>query len=74
MKIKLPKRASAQLLKRVAKLQSDIDNGTVKFRSSQRYSYQTVAIGHCERGVLLDNTLHIFSKHSDYEKFINRPL
>ncbi|GMQ49689.1 hypothetical protein VB10N_46880 [Vibrio sp. 10N] len=72
MKIKMPKRPSKQLLKRIAKLESSIEQGTAKFRSSRRYNYQTIALGHCERGVLLNDTLHIFSQHSDYEKFVNR--
>ncbi|MGR5178887.1 hypothetical protein [Vibrio mediterranei] len=72
MKIRIPKRASQQLLKRIAKLQSSIENGTAQFRSSRRYNYRTIALGHCERAVLLNDTLHIFSQHSDYEKFVNR--
>ena len=72
MQIKLPKKASSQLIKRVEKLKANIQRGTVKFRITQRYSYKTAVIGHCERAVLLGDTLHIFEKHSEYDRFINR--
>jgi hypothetical protein len=73
MRVKLPKKASVQLIKRVEKLKESISNGTVKFRNTQRYSYRTLAIGYCERVVLVGDILHVFSKHSDYERFINQP-
>lgn len=73
MRVKLPKKASVQLIKRVEKLKDSISSGTIKFRSTQRYNYRTLAIGHCERVVLIGDILHVFSKHSDYERFINQP-
>ncbi|EGR4422221.1 hypothetical protein DDN26_18430 [Vibrio cholerae] len=71
MKIKLPKKAPLSLIKRVDKAKKQIQTGTALLRRSHRFGYMTMALGHCERAVLLNDVLHVFNKHSDYEKFIN---
>ena len=71
MEIQLPKKAPQSLLKRAEKARWQIANGTAKLRKSERYGYWTLAIGSCERGVLLEGTLYVFNKHRDYELFIN---
>ncbi|MFA0356836.1 hypothetical protein AB4525_07955 [Vibrio breoganii] len=72
MDILLPKKASASLKKRAEKLLFKLDAGTIQLRKTERHGYTTAAIGRGERAVILNNVVHIFSKHSDYEKFINR--
>lgn len=71
LQINLPKKAPSSLVKRVEKAVKQINNGTAVIRKSNRFGYRTLTLGHCERAVLIENTLHIFNKHSNYEKFIN---
>lgn len=71
MDIKIPKKSPESLLKRVQKVANQIKDGTAKLRKTERYGYWTIALGHCERAVLIDTTLYIFNKHREYEKFIN---
>jgi hypothetical protein len=71
MKINLPKKAPMSLKKRADKVRKQIMEGTAKLRKTTRFGYQTIAIGHCERAVVVGDTLHIFNKHSEYERFIN---
>ena len=71
MEIRLPKKAPQSLLKRAEKARWQITNGTAKLRKSERYGYWTVVLGYRERIVLFDNSLYVFTKHCEYEKFIN---
>ncbi|NGZ66599.1 hypothetical protein G6Z92_06315 [Vibrio aestuarianus subsp. cardii] len=71
MLIKLPKNSPQSLIKRVEKLKSKLDAGTAIIRKSERYGYPTLALGKYERAVLLQDTIHVFNNHRDYEKFIN---
>ncbi|MEZ8967624.1 hypothetical protein FCV82_02470 [Vibrio breoganii] len=72
MDIQLPKRATAELKKRADKLMAKIESGTIQLRKTERHGYRTAALGRGERAVIIENVVHVFSKHSDYEKFINR--
>ncbi|BBM67936.1 hypothetical protein VA249_45820 (plasmid) [Vibrio alfacsensis] len=72
MKIIYPKKAPSTLIKRTEKAIRMLQNGAANFRTSTRFGYQTLALGHCERMVKIGDTLHIFNRHSDYERFINQ--
>lgn len=72
MKIIYPKNAPLSLQKRTEKALRMLREGATNFRISSRFGYQTLALGHCERLVKIGETMHIFNKHSDYEKFINQ--
>ncbi|NGZ66595.1 hypothetical protein G6Z92_06295 [Vibrio aestuarianus subsp. cardii] len=71
MLVKLPKKAPQSLIKRVDKLKDKIASGKAIIRKSERYGYSTLVLGKCERAVLFQNTIHVFNRHSDYEKWIN---
>lgn len=71
MKVIFPKNAPRTLVKRVDKALEKIANGTASFRKSQRNGYRTLPLGKYERAVLVEDAIHVFNKHSDYEKFIN---
>lgn len=71
MDIQLPKKAPTSLIKRAEKVKHKIIDGTAKLRKSERYGYWTIALGHCERAVLLDGTLFVFNTHRAYERFLN---
>ena len=71
MNLILPKNASLRLIKKSKELLDKFTSGNVRIRKTEKYGYRTVAIGSCERAVLIGNRVHVFSKHSDYERFIN---
>ncbi len=73
MNIIYPKNATETLRKKTKKALGMVEAGAVFFRKSARYGYQTLSLGHCERLVVVGDNVRVFSKHSDYEKFINTP-
>ncbi|EOX3447447.1 hypothetical protein [Vibrio cholerae] len=72
MQIIYPKNASVTLKKKTEKALMMVQKGASFFRTSNRNGYQTLVVGHCERLVKVGDLIRVFSKHSDYEKFINR--
>lgn len=58
-------------LKRAEKVISQIITGSAKLRKTERFGYWTIALGHCERGVIVEDIMYVFNKHKDYESFIN---
>lgn len=72
MNIIYPKNAPEKLRKKTEKALRMLSEGAVRFRVSSRYGYKTLSLGKYERLVKTGESIHIFSKHSDYEKFINQ--
>ena len=71
MKVNYPKNANASLIKKVNNALSKINDGLLRGRKSNRHGYLTYVLGRYERLVVVGDVWHCFSKHSDYEKFIN---
>ncbi|WP_028865234.1 hypothetical protein [Psychromonas aquimarina] len=72
MEIKLPKKCTANLMKKVNKAIQKIDNGVARLRKTEAYGYKTCELGGGDRLVMVNNSAFAFSKHSDYEKFISQ--
>lgn len=73
MQLIFPKRSPVSLIKRTEKALKMLDSGAARYRKSNRFGYRTLDIGHCERLVALGDVIHVFNRHSEYEKFINNP-
>ena len=71
MNINYPKNANASLIKKVNDSLNKINNGLLKARKTNRKGYLSYALGRYERLVVVGDVWHCFSKHSDYERFIN---
>ncbi|EKF9136193.1 TPA: hypothetical protein ACMDSD_003335 [Vibrio cholerae] len=71
MKVIFPKKASISLVKRTHKVLKMLEIGATSFRKTNKYEYKTLAIGNSERLVAVDNVIHVFNRHSDYERFID---
>lgn len=74
LQIQLPKNATAILAGRAQKALAQIEAGTARIRKSERFGYKTLELGRCERAVIVEDTLIVFSKHRDYEKYINKAM
>ena len=71
MKVVYPKKASEKLIKKTRRALQAIQEGQARFRKTERHGYRTLALGRFERVVLIDDVLHVFAQHSNYEKFVN---
>ncbi len=72
MLIIFPKNATNQLKQQTQKTIKKVEVGLLRLRRT-RYGYKTIAIGRCERAVFCGDTCYVFSKHSEYERFIDKP-
>lgn len=74
MKLIFPKKAPESLIKRTEKALKMLEIGAAKYRKSNQYGYRTLDIGNCERLVIIGSIIHVFNRHSEYERFINNPV
>lgn len=72
MQLALPKHSPDSLVQKAMKALDQIKQGTAQYRKTRKFGYRTVCLGNHERGVLIDDTLHVFHQHRMYEKFINQ--
>lgn len=72
MNFVFPKNASEQLKRQAKRTLDKFKAGIINGRKSKKEGYLTIAINRCERAVILGHTVYVFSKHSDYEKFIDQ--
>ena len=72
IKLSYPKKCSNELKIKANNAINKVKRGLLVTRKSRKHGDITVQLSITERMVISHNVAYIFSKHSDYEKYLDR--
>ncbi|WP_318475980.1 ParE family toxin-like protein [Photobacterium leiognathi] len=72
IELALPKKHSPELRKKAQAALRKMATGLLNGRKSKKHGDITFQLSLTERMIIKDNVAYVFSKHSEYEKFLNR--
>ena len=72
IELALPKKHSPELKKKAESALRKLSAGLLNGRKSKKHGDISFQLSTTERMVIINNVARVFSKHSEYEKFLNR--